>query len=117
MRRNADDAIRELARRVYEGEASLIPVLARLYERSGGEGLPGKLVEQLVIHFEMLEEVAEATNGPFDVLEAFTDADDYPEFDVEEHANLAIGYIRGVAEASGLRIADLWRVSEEQRAP
>lgn len=38
MRRNSDDAIRELARRVYEGETSLIPVLARLYERSGGEG-------------------------------------------------------------------------------
>ncbi len=33
MRRNADDSIRGLARRIYEGDTSLIPVLARLYER------------------------------------------------------------------------------------
>ena len=33
MRQNADERIRELARRIYEGDTSLIPALARLHER------------------------------------------------------------------------------------
>lgn len=33
MRRNSDDSIRDLARRIYEGDTSLIPALSRLHER------------------------------------------------------------------------------------
>ena len=46
MRRNSDDAIRELARRIYEGDTSLIPLLARLHERTGGEPVEVWLVER-----------------------------------------------------------------------
>jgi hypothetical protein len=117
-RRNSSDVrLRGLLRRIAEGDLSLLPVAARVWERSQGDkGLPGKLVEQIVTYFEMLEEVAESTDGPFDILEAFTDADDYPEFDSEEHANLATGFIRGVSEALDLSVQDLWLVSERARS-
>jgi len=45
-RRNSDDAIRDLARRIYEGDTSLIPVLARLHERSGGKKIDMWTVER-----------------------------------------------------------------------
>ncbi len=58
-------------------------------------------------YIEDLRERAEEIDGPEDVAEAFTDADDYPEFDEDAGANYLTGLIAGIAEALGVSPLDL----------
>ena len=65
------------------------------------------VVQQLRGYIEDLRERAEETGGPSEISEAFTDADDYPEFDEDAGANYLTGLIAGIAEALGVSPLDL----------
>lgn len=52
-----------------------------------------------------LRKASANTSGPSDLIEAFTNADDYPDFDADPGANYLIGYLRGVAEVLGVEAA------------
>ncbi len=53
-------------------------------------------------YIEDLRDRAEELDGPEDLSEAFTDADDYPDFDEDSGANYLTGLIAGIAEALGV---------------
>lgn len=114
-RRNSDEAFRRLLRKVVEGDLSEIPALARAYERQGGAPLSDAVLRDVVAAFENLERAADSLDGPADILLLFTDMDDYPECDENGAANADVGYLRGVAEASGMTHEELWALSETRR--
>lgn len=113
-RRNSDTRLRDLARRVGQGDHDLIPVLAREWVRAGGSELPA--IRDVATTFENIE-----SNGwghldaPPRILDLFTDLEDYPECDENGAMNADIGYIRGVADALGMTIEELWAESEKAR--
>jgi hypothetical protein len=55
----------------------------------------------------MLSLHAERAGGPQNLAQAFTDADQYPDFDNDPGANYEVGYLRGVAEAMGVDVLSL----------
>jgi hypothetical protein len=117
QRRNGDEELRALIRRIAAGDLSLLPQAARTWERTHGAGLglSKHLVDNIVNAFTTLEGALEEYAGPYDVLECFTDLDDYPELDDAAGANYVIGELRGMAEALGLAVEDLWAISEKAR--
>lgn len=117
-RNGSDERLQEALRRVKAGDMDALLEAARIYERSLGLGKPRlhpELVREITQNFEQLEQVADENAGPYDVRDAFFDADDYPDFDSEEHANYAIGYLRGVMHALELDVHQIWEISEKAR--
>jgi len=115
-RRNSDEELRALIRRIAAGAHDLLPQATRLWERTQeSRGLPESLVTDIVNGFMALEGALEEYAGPYDVLECFTDLDDYPELDEVAGANYVIGELRGMSQALGLTIDDLWAISEKAR--
>lgn len=87
-RRNSDETLRSLIRRIAAGEHDLLPQAARAWERlHGSPDLPDRLVNDIVNAFTALEGALEEYAGPYDVLECWTDLEDYPELDDAAGAN------------------------------
>lgn len=113
-RRNSDEAFRRLLRQV-ANDPSLIPALARAWERQGRSPLSDDVLRDVVGAFASMERSADLLDGPADVLLLLTNMDDYPECDVYAVVNADAGYIKGVSDATGLTYEELWTESERVR--
>lgn len=104
-RRNSDDRFRELIRRISAGDHSLIPALARQWERQGelGSSIAPDALREVVAAFERLERSL-ATDDPRVLLSADVVAGDRD-----------AGFLFGVMTALGLTADELWDESERAR--
>lgn len=113
-RRNSDARLRELIRRIEQGEYGLIPALSREWLRLGGTELPA--IKEVARTFENIEDNGwKYLDAPPRILNLFTDLEDYPECDENGAMNADIGYVHGVADALGMTIEELWEESEGLR--
>lgn len=112
-RRNSDTRLRDLIRRIDQGDYELIPALAHEWARAGTE-LPA--IREVVRTFENIESNGwRYLDAPPRILDLFTDLEDYPECDENGAMNADIGYIHGVADALGMTTEELWDESERLR--
>ena len=69
--------------------------------------LGDRALESLARALEGLRDRADALDGPTDILGAFFDSDDYPEFDADADANYLTGIVQGIADALGVTVPEL----------
>lgn len=116
LRRNSDEKFRDLLRKAQD-DPSLLPYLARMYERTGSGKLklPEKLVDTIAAQFRSLEDASEEHGGPANVLDAFGGNGFPEEFDTNNVVAFAIAYVHGVSDSLGIPIEELWKISEVRR--
>lgn len=78
-----------------------------------------KLYPSLKFALVSLRDRAESLGGPeaHELHLAFTDADDYPDFDIDPEANYVSGILQGAADAMGISTLTLLDWLEEEDAP
>ncbi len=75
--------------------------------RAGRPALGDRALESLARALAGLQDRAEALDGPTDLLGAFFDSDDHPEFDADADANYCTGIVQGIADALGVTVSEL----------
>lgn len=112
----SDDRLRALVRRIAAGETDLIPAVARLWARTGGDArvIPPETLEEVVRGFRAIERDSEARGRNPDIVDLFArlrHGHVYPQGAI----GYWIAFIRGVASALGMTIEQVWAESERAR--